>query len=161
LTDQRTVLNLYGNGAVYHSAPFSEATEVSGQVKLSLWISLDVPDTDFQATLYEILPDGKSIFLTSDYLRARYRDSLEKETPVPLGQAAHYQLNGFAWFSRKVSKGSRLRLVVSCPNTIGLEKNYNSGGVVADETAKDARTAHVVLYHDAEHPSALEIPIVK
>ena len=161
LTDQRSVLNLYGNGAIYHSAPFSEATEVSGQVKLSLWISLDVPDTDFQATLYEILPDGKSIFLTSDYLRARYRDSLEKETPVPLGQAVHYQLNGFTWFSRKVSKGSRLRLVVACPNTIGLEKNYNSGGVVADETAKDARTAHVVLYHDAEHPSALEIPIVK
>jgi putative CocE/NonD family hydrolase len=161
LTDQRPVLNLYGNGAIYHSAPFAEATEVSGQVKLSLWISLDVPDTDFQATLYEILPDGKSIFLTADFLRARYRDSLEKETPVPQGKAVQYQFNGFTWFSRKVSKGSRLRLVVNCPNTIQLEKNYNSGGVVADETAKDARTAHVVLYHDAEHPSALEIPIVK
>ncbi|MFY9820089.1 MAG: CocE/NonD family hydrolase [Thermoanaerobaculia bacterium] len=161
LTDQRSVLNLYGNGAIYHSVPFSEATEVSGQVKLSLWISLDVPDTDFQATLYEILPDGKSIYLTSDSLRARYRDSLEKETLVPKGEIVHYQFNGFTWFSRKVSKGSRLRLVVACPNTIGLEKNYNSGGVVADETAKDARTAHVVLYHDAEHPSALEIPIVK
>jgi len=35
-----------------------------------------------------------------------------------------------------------------------------AASVVADETAKDARTAHVVLYHDAEHPSALEIPIV-
>ena len=34
------------------------------------------------------------------------------------------------------------------------------GGVVADEMAKDARTAHVTLYHDAEHPSALEIPIM-
>jgi hypothetical protein len=41
-----------------------------------------------------------------------------------------------------------------------VEKNYNSGGVVADETAKDARTAHVTLYHDAAHPSALEIPVV-
>jgi putative CocE/NonD family hydrolase len=159
--DQRPVLNLYGNGAVYHSAPFPEATEVSGQVKLSLWMSLDVPDTDFQATLYEILPDGRSIFLTSDSLRARYRDSLEKETLVPRGEIAHYRFEDFPWFSRKVSKGSRLRLVVSCLNTIQLEKNYNSGGVVADETAKDARTAHVALYHDAEHPSALEIPIVK
>jgi predicted acyl esterase len=50
--------------------------------------------------------------------------------------------------------------VVSCPNSIAFEKNYNSGGVVADETAKDARTAHVAVYHDAEHPSALEIPVV-
>jgi predicted acyl esterase len=63
-------------------------------------------------------------------------------------------------FSRRISKGSRLRLVISSPNTPGVEKNYNSGGVVADETAKDARTAHVTLYHDAAHPSALEIPVV-
>ncbi|HEX3554085.1 MAG TPA: CocE/NonD family hydrolase [Thermoanaerobaculia bacterium] len=161
LTDQRGALNLYGNGAVYHSAPFAEATEVSGQVRLSLWIALDVPDTDFQASLYEILPNGKSVLLTSDSLRARYRDSLEKERLVPKGEIVRYDFTGFSWFSRRVSQGSRLRLVVSCPNSIGLEKNYNSGGVVADETAKDARTAHVVLYHDAEHPSALEIPIVK
>jgi hypothetical protein len=32
--------------------------------------------------------------------------------------------------------------------------------VVAQESAKDARTAHVTLYHDAEHPSYLEIPVV-
>ena len=161
LLDQSSALNLYGNGAVYHSAPFAAATEVSGQVKLSLWIALDVPDTDLQASLYEILPDGKSIHLTSDLLRARYRDSLEKESLVPQGQIVRYDFTGFNWFSRRVAKGSRLRLVVSCPNSIHLEKNYNSGGVVADETAKDARTAHVVLYHDAEHPSAVEIPIVK
>ncbi|HEX4960931.1 MAG TPA: CocE/NonD family hydrolase [Thermoanaerobaculia bacterium] len=161
LTDQRAALNLYGIGAVYHSAPFTEATEVSGQVKLDLWIALDVPDTDFQVNLYEILPDGKSIYLASDNLRARYRDSLEKEALVPKGEVVRYSFTGFRWFSRKVSKGSRLRLVVSSINSIHIEKNYNSGGVVADETAKDARTAHVVLYHDAEHPSALEIPIVK
>ena len=160
LVDQHGALNLDGAGVVYHSEPFAEATEVSGQVKLTLWLSLDVPDTDFQAALYEILPNGGSVHLTSDYLRARYRDSLEKESPVPAGQAVRYDFTGFTWFSRRISKGSRLRLVISALNTPGLEKNYNSGGVVADETAKDARTAHVALYHDAAHPSALEIPVV-
>jgi uncharacterized protein len=161
LTDQRYALNLYGNGLVYHSEPFAEATEVSGQVKLSLWIALDVPDTDLKADLYEILPDGGSVALTSDLLRARYRESREKETLVPPGEALRYDFTGFTWFSRRVSKGSRLRLVISCPNSIYTQKNYNSGGVVADETAKDARMAHVVLYHDAEHLSALEIPIMR
>jgi hypothetical protein len=33
--------------------------------------------------------------------------------------------------------------------------------VVAAETAKDAKTAHISLVHEAEHPSALELPIVK
>jgi uncharacterized protein len=160
LTDQRYALNLFGNGAVYHSEPFPEATELSGQVKLTLWMALDVPDTDFKADLYEMLPDGGSVLLTSDILRARFRDSLEKETLVPKGEVVRYDFTGFSWFSRRVSKGSRLRLVITCPNSMFYQKNYNSGGVVADETAKDARTAHVALYHDAQHPSALEIPIV-
>lgn len=160
ITDQRYALNLFGNGLVYHSEPFAEATEVSGQVKLTLWMALDVPDTDFKADLYEILPDGGSVLLTSDLLRARYRDSLEEESLVPIGKPVRYELDGFGWFSRRVSKGSRLRLVISSPNSIQLQKNYNSGGVVADETAKDARTAHVVLYHDGEHVSALEVPVV-
>ncbi len=161
LTDQRYALNLFGNGLVYHSEPFAEAAEVSGQVKLTLWLALDVPDTDLKADLYEILPNGGSVALTSDLLRARYRESREKEALVPPGKVLRYDFNGFTWFSRRVSKGSRLRLVVSCPNSIYTQKNYNSGGTVADETAKDARTAHVVLYHDAEHPSALEVPIVR
>jgi hypothetical protein len=54
-----------------------------------------------------------------------------------------------------------LRLIVHCPNSPGAEKNYNSGGVVALETAKDAKTAHVALIHDAEHQSTLELPVVK
>ncbi len=161
LLTQATALNLFGAGVVYHSEPFAEATEVSGQVQLALWMALDVPDTDFLAELYEIQPDGDSLLLTRAYLRARYRDSTEKESLVPLNRPVRYDFNGFSWFSRRVAKGSRLRLVVYCPNSSGLEKNYNSGGVVADETAKDARTAHVTLYHDAEHPSVLEIPIVR
>jgi putative CocE/NonD family hydrolase len=160
IVSQLGSLDLLGAGLVYHSEPFAAATEVSGQVKLSLWMALDVPDTDFQAALYEILPDGGSVLLTRDLLRARYRDSLEKEALVPKGEAVRYDFNGFTWFSRRVSKGSRLRLLVAAANTADLEKNYNSGGVVADETARDARTAHVTLFHDAAHPSALEIPIV-
>ena len=158
-TDQRSVLALGGAGAVYHSAPFAAATEIAGQVKLSLWIALDVPDTDLQAALFEVLPDGSSVLLTSDLVRARYRESLERETPVVPGKAERYDFTGFSWFARRLAKGSRLRLVVASVNSIYLEKNYNSGGVVADETAKDARTAHVTLLHDAAHPSALEIPI--
>jgi hypothetical protein len=41
-----------------------------------------------------------------------------------------------------------------------MQKNYNSGGVVAGESGQDARTAHVTLYHDPEHPSYLELPVV-
>jgi uncharacterized protein len=50
-------------------------------------------------------------------------------------------------------------VVMSSPNTVFMQKNYNSGGDVNQETAKDARTAHVIVYHDAEHQSGLELPV--
>jgi uncharacterized protein len=161
LTDQRYALNLYGNGVVYHSDPFAADTEVSGFVKLTTWIAIDTPDTDFTATLYEILPDGTSVQLTSDLIRARYRESLSQEKFIKPGEINQYVFDGFTFFSRRIGKGSRLRLVLNCPNSIYLEKNYNGNGVVAEETAKDARTAHVTVYHDAAHPSRLELPIVQ
>jgi hypothetical protein len=159
LTDQTYDLNLFGNGLVYHTEPFARDTELTGWLKFVAWISLDVPDTDFIVRVSEVLPNGRVIALTQDMLRARYRESLRKEKLVVPGEISAYAFDGFTFFSRRIAKGSRLRLVITCPNTIYLEKNYNSGGVVAAETAKDARTAHVTLYHDADHPSYLEIPL--
>lgn len=160
LTDQRYALNLFGNGLVYHSAPFAEATEVTGYLKLVVWIALDVPDTDFRVAISELTPDGAHLFLTEDRLRARYRESLRQEKLVVPGETNRYEFDGFTFFSRQIAKGSRLRLVISCPNSIYLQKNYNSGGVVAEESGQDALTAHVTLYHNEEHPSFLELPIV-
>jgi len=51
--------------------------------------------------------------------------------------------------------------VVQSLNSAGAEKNYNSGGVVAKEAGKDAKTAHIKLLHDVEDSSALELPVVK
>jgi putative CocE/NonD family hydrolase len=161
LTDQQDALNLDGNGLVYHSEPFPEAREITGVLKLVAWMALDVPDTDFSVAVWEVQPDGTSILLTADALRARYRESPRKERLVKPGEINRYEFSSFTYFSRRLAKGSRLRLLLRSPNSIYLEKNYNSGGVVADETKKDARTAHVTLYHDAEHPSHLEVPLVK
>ena len=93
-------------------------------------------------------------------LRARYRESLRAEKLVTPGEINQYVFEGFTFFSRRISKGSRLRLIISCPNTIYLEKNYNAGGVVAEETGEDARTAHITLYHDPQHASYVELPVV-
>lgn len=161
LTDQTSALTLAGDGVIYHSEPFAEATEVSGWVKLTVWLSLDVRDTDFAVALYEVKPDGGSVLLTSDLLRARHRHSTATAELVVPGAIERYDFDGFAWFSRRIGKGSRLRLLLTSPNSINLEKNYNSGGVVESESGADAHVAHVTLYHDAAHPSALELPIVR
>jgi predicted acyl esterase len=94
-------------------------------------------------------------------MRARYRESLRQERLLTPGKTEKYVFDNFTFFSRRIAKGSRLRLFVHCPNSPAGEKNYNSGGVVTLETAKDAKTAHLTLVHDAEHSSTLELPVVK
>jgi len=161
LTSQRAAVNLFGEGVIYHSEIFPENTEIAGFPKLTVWLKMDVPDTDLEADLYEILPDGGSVALTGASMRARYRESLREAKPVMPGKIEKYVFDNFTFFARRIGKGSRLRLVVRSINSTGSEKNYNSGGVVAAETGKDAKTAHISLMHDKEHPGALELPVVK
>jgi putative CocE/NonD family hydrolase len=160
LTDQRYLLNSFGNGVIYTSEPFAAPAEVTGYVRFSAWMALDVPDTDFRVSLYEVTPDGTSVLLAEDVKRARYRESPEREVLVTPGAVLRYDFDQFPFLSRRVSAGSRLRLFLRCPNSIYIEKNWNGGGVVADESRPDARTAHVVVYHDAKHPSGLTLPVV-
>ena len=159
LVEQRLVYANAGKQLVYHTPAFDHDTEVSGFFKLSAWIALDQPDTDFQARIYEIRQDGTSVFLSSDLLRARYRESLRSAKLAQRNEVYRYDFGRFSFVSRLVKKGSRLRLVLGPINSIYSEKNYNSGGVVAEESMKDARTVTVRLLHDKDHPSALYVPI--
>ena len=157
--DQRFALCISKDGLVYHTDPLPNETPLIGCPKLTVWVSIDTPDTDLQADLYEIQPDGTSIALWSDLRRLRYRDSLREAKLAKAGEIVRCDFDPGLFVARRLMKGSRLRLVVYSPNSIFWQKNYNSGGVVADETAKDARTAHVKVYHDATHASAIQLPL--
>ena len=159
LIDQRGVMNSAGRILVYHTPAFAADTDVAGFFKLSAWIALDQPDTDFVASVYEIKQDGSSVALTDDLLRARYRKSFREAQAVKPGAVERYDFDHFTFTARRIAKGSRLRLVVAPMNSMWVQKNYNSGGDVSKETGKDARKVTVTLYHDASRPSALYVPI--
>ncbi len=157
--DQSYALSIGKDGLVYHTAALPSETPLIGCPKLTLWVSIDTPDTDLEADLYEIQPDGTSIALWSDIRRLRYRESLRQSSLVKPGEIVRCEFGPGLFIARRLMKGSRLRLVISCTNSIFWEKNYNSGGVVADETAKNARTAHVNIYHERAHASVIQLPL--
>jgi len=157
--DQSFALCIGKDGLVYHTSPLPKETPLVGCPKVSLWVSLDTPDTDLQADVYEIQPDGTSIALWNDVRRLRYRESLREAKLVKPDEIVKCNFDPGLFVARRLMKGSRLRLVVYSPNSIFWQKNYNSGGVVADETAKDAHTAHIKIYHDAQRPSSIDLPL--
>jgi putative CocE/NonD family hydrolase len=157
--DQTYALSIGKDGLVYHMDSLPNEAPLVGSPALTLWLSIDTPDVDLSADLYEIQPDGTSIAIWSDIRRLRYRESLREAKLVKAGEIVKCEFNPGLFVARRLMKGSRLRLVITCPNSIFWQKNYCSGGIVADETAKDARTAHVKVYHDATHASALQLPL--
>jgi uncharacterized protein len=159
LTDQRGIINSAGKILVYHTPALAQDTDLAGFFKLSAWISIDQPDTDFVTAVYEIKQDGSSVALSDDMLRARYRKSLRDAQPVKPGAIERYDFDHFTFTARRIAKGSRLRLILAPVNSLWSQKNYNSGGIVANESGKDARKVTVTLYHDASRPSALYVPI--
>ena len=159
LVDERLIQLGRGRHLVYHSVPFASDQEVAGFFRLTAWISINQPDTDFRASIYEIAADGRSLLLTRDWIRARYRESPRGAKLIRTTEPLCYEFQRFPFVARLISRGSRLRLVIGPINSIYSQKNFNSGGTVSDESMQDARAVRVRLFHDAEHPSALYVPI--
>lgn len=158
-TDQTAMDALDGDGLVYDTPVFETDTDFTGIPEVTLFASMDVPDTDFQLQLYEMKGDGKAELVSHAMLRARYRNSLSEPELAPVGEVVRYHFDNFHFFSRRVAAGSRLRLVITAPNSVLVQKNYNSGGDVSAETAADARVANVVIHQGPGVESRLVLPL--
>ena len=161
MTDSSAFRRVNETGVIYQTPQFENETEVSGFFELKVYIETDVKDIDIRAEIYEVKADGTCAFMTSNTVRARFKDDYEKEQLLIPNTINVFNFKNFAFISRAIEKGSTIRIVINSPNVIMTQKNYCSGGVIAKETAKDAKTAHVKIYSDKKHPSFLTIPIVE
>jgi putative CocE/NonD family hydrolase len=140
----------------YSTAPLTSDREVTGPIRVVLYASSTALDTDFTAKLVDVFPSGEARILTDGILRARYRDSLEKPKLMKPGEV--YQFSIDAGVTSNVFRaGHRIRVEISSSNFPRFDRNPNTGGPVADESAM--RKATQTIYHDAERHSYLELPV--
>lgn len=146
LIEDHSVTRLRGAGLVYDTEVYADGADIVGRPTVRLFLSMDVPDTDVRVQLFEVRQDGGAVFLGHDWIRARYRNGARQVSLVTPGKVEEYVFNQFPFIARALSQGSRLRLAISpLGASIHQQRNRNSGGVVADETARDNRIAHVVV----------------
>jgi hypothetical protein len=147
---------------IYVSDRLPSTITLAGVMQLFANISLDTPDGDVGAEVDAILPDGRTLVLGQDMMRARFRHGIhgiEKAQLATPGAIEPWRFDQFYFTVRELPKGTRLRVVLGPLNTPDVQKNYNSGGRIGYETAKDARTATITLHLDPEHASYLELPL--
>ena len=157
--DHRMVQAAAGKQLVYQTAPFEQATEISGFFKAILWLSIDQPDTDFKVSIYEVDEGGGALSLTADWMKARYRRSARRQELIDSTEPRRYDFENFMFVSRLVKAGCSLRLVIAPINSIHMQKNYNSGKPAMEESLADARVVTVRLFHDQSCASVLYAPV--
>lgn len=159
LTTDRLVRRINGDGLIYDTPSFATQVEFIGQPLVSLSIKMDVADTDFRVQFYAVEPPGWTIYLTQDYIRARYRKSDTSPELVPINTWQTFNFDRFYFNARRLPAQSRIRMVlVPLGASLHNQRNRNSGGAVADETAKDNRIARIEVQLGPA-ASRVELPI--
>ncbi len=144
----------------YSTPVLERPVEVTGHISLTLFVSSSARDTDFTGKLVDVFPDGRAIFLTDGILRARYRNSLAEPEPLNPDQVCEVTLD-LSVTSNVFLPGHRIRLEVSSSNFPRFDRNTNTGGVIADESAAQATVAVNRVLHGPGYPSHLTLPVIE
>jgi len=142
---------------VFTTMPLTGPIEVTGRVRAKVWVSADVPDTDFIARLCDVYPDGRSFNLCEGAIRARFREGRTKEIFLEPGKI--YAMEIDLWSTSVIfNTGHRIRLQISSSSAPGYDPNPNTGAPFRANA--ETRKANVKLYVDSQRASHVVLPVV-
>jgi putative CocE/NonD family hydrolase len=101
------------------------------------------PSSDF--------PSGYEMNLTDGIMRARYRERPDRQQPLQPGEIVEIEVTPFPT-ANVFKKGHRIRVDISSSNFPRFDEplGKNRRAIPADNS----------IYHDAEHPSHVVLPII-
>jgi uncharacterized protein len=145
----------------FDSEPLPADTEVTGPIKLELFVSADVPDFDVWGRLLDVAPDGTAFNLMSpglDVLRASSRnESLQPELLIP---DKIYKLDlDRLLTSNTFLKGHKIRVQISGAFYPHFSRNLQTGK--SEIISSQSQVGHLTIHHDADHPSRILLPVVE
>jgi len=144
----------------FDSPRMARDTEFTGPIAARMFVSCDCRDLDLWVRLQDVAPDGTAFNLMSpglDVLRASYRDLARGRQWLEPGKV--YELNLRNLITSNVFlKEHRLRVQISGSFYPNFSRNLQTGKSELDSA--EMKKARIRLYHDAEHPSQILLPLI-
>ena len=142
---------------VFSTPALMQDTEVTGFITAELYASTSAADTDFTAMIVDVDEKGYARYLGDGIIRARYRNSTKVAELIEPNKVYKYTID--LWATSNVFKvGHRIRVYISSSNFPRFNRNLNTG----EKTMGGLRmvTAKQTIYHDAQYPSSIILPII-
>jgi uncharacterized protein len=152
----------------YYSPPLVEETEVIGPLQLNLYAACSGPDMVLRASIWDVAPDGKESLLNNGWLKASHRELDPAKSkpwlpvpmhtnPQPLRPGEIYEFSVSIWPIANLFKvGHRIMLQISSSDDPPKDL-YQMG----HEHLISQTPCKVTVYHNAQYPSHLLIPITR
>lgn len=135
----------------YTSDPLSEAMTVAGPVRADIWLRSSALSTDVFVRLCDVNPKGVSTNLSDGILRLQPGDG----DPGPDGTL---RARVAMWPTAVTfARGHRIRVQISSGAHPLFARNPGSGERLG--SANTLVVANQQIFHDPQHPSAIELPI--
>ena len=115
-------------------------------------------DMDYSVVLFELTPEGKYFYLSYFMGRASYAESPSQRKLLTPGKKESIPFSNTYISAKKLSKGSRIVVLVNINKSASEQINYGTGRDVSSESIKDAKEPlQVKWYND----SYIKLPILK
>jgi uncharacterized protein len=172
--DQRFAANR-PDVVVFETEELTEDLTVGGTINATLHVSTTGTDADFVVKLIDVLPPnepavknqprglpmaGYQRMVRAEVIRGKFRNSFEKPTPFLPGKPAEVklQLNDVL---HTFKKGHKIMVQVQSSWFPLVDRNPQKFMRIPDASEKDFQKATIRVYHDAGHPSAIQLPVIQ
>lgn len=143
---------------VYSTPTLKQGLEVTGPLKVVLYVSSSAPDTDFTVKLVDVDRQGRAYNVQESILRARYREGLPKPKMMKPGEVYRLEVNLHST-ANYFAPGHKVRLEVSSSNFPRFARNLNTGQ--PNHLEAEPVVARNTIHHSDEYPSHVVLPVIR
>jgi putative CocE/NonD family hydrolase len=131
----------------FDTDPLSLPIEITGPIKVVLFVQTDADSTDFVATLMDVHPSGRAFKISDGIIRRNYERMSVKRIEIEMWPT-----------SILVAAGHKLRLHISSSSYPRFDVNPNTGRDISTEASPIV--AHQSIFLGGSTPSHLLLPII-
>jgi len=142
---------------VYQTQPLTERVEITGFPAVELYASTSAPDTDWFVRLIDVYPDGLALDVSQGFVRARYRNGLDKPELIHPGEVVKFLIR-MKPMSNAFLPGHRIRLDITSSDFPNYDRHHNTA---ADQYADSVlAVAGQTVFHGGSQATRIILPWV-
>jgi putative CocE/NonD family hydrolase len=142
---------------VYQSQPLTERMEITGFPVVELYASTSAPDTDWFVRLIDVYPNGLALDVSQGFVRARYRNGLDKPELIDPGEVVKFLIR-MKPMSNAFLPGHRIRLDITSSDFPNYDRHHNTA---ADQYADSVlAVAGQTVFHGSSRATRIILPWV-